>query len=56
MFNSQEIGSNLVSLEMILKALLNELMKIWFHWLGLKTMKIPEFSLLIDSKFSSEVK
>ena len=51
MFTSQEIGSNLVSLEIIFKALLYHLFKIGFWWLGSKILKIKEFNLFIKSKF-----
>ena len=45
--SSQEIGSSLVSLEMIFQALHSELFRFKFHSLGSKIEKIPEFNLSI---------
>ena len=50
-FSSQEIGSSLVSLEMIFRALHSELFRFKFHSLGSKIEKIPEFSLTITVKW-----
>ena len=43
--SSQEIGSSLVSLEMIFEALQSELFRFKFHTLSSKILKIPEFNL-----------
>ena len=51
-FSSQEIGSSLVSLEMIFQALYSELFKFKFYSLGSKIKKIPEFSLVIKHNFT----
>ena len=47
-FSSQGMGSTLVSLRMIFKALKSELFRLKFHFLESKWQKIPEFNLFID--------
>ena len=49
MFSSQEIGSGLVSFYMIFEALQSALFGFNFHSLSSKTLKIPEFNLLMLS-------
>ena len=46
-FSSQGMGSTLVSLRMIFKALQSELFRLKFHSLSSKIEKFPEFNLLI---------
>ena len=46
-FITQEIGSVLVSFEMIFQALQYELLSFKFHSPGSKILKIPEFNLVI---------
>ena len=46
-FSSQEMGSSLVSLVMIFKALQSELFRFKFCTLTLKILKIPEFNLVM---------
>ena len=48
MFSSQEIGSGLVSFQMIFEALQSELVRFDFHFLRSKLQKIPEFNLNIE--------
>ena len=48
-FSSQEIGSRLISFEMIFKSLQLELFRFWFHSLSSKILKIPEFNLIYES-------
>ena len=45
MFGSQEIGSGLVSLEMIFEALQSELLRFIFSLLSSKILKFPGFNL-----------
>ena len=45
MFSSQEIGSGLVSFQMIFEALQSDLVRFDFHSLRSKLKKIPEFNL-----------
>ena len=47
MFSSQGIGSGLVSFYMIFEALQSALFGFNFHSLSLKTLKIPEFNLVM---------
>ena len=47
MFGSQEIGSGLVSLEMIFEALQSELLRFIFSLLSSKIPKIPGFNLIM---------
>ena len=49
MFSSQGIGSGLVSFYMIFEALQSALFGFNFHSLSSKTLKIPEFNLLINN-------
>ena len=51
-FSSQGMGSTLVSLRMIFKALQSELFRFKFHSLSSKILKIPEFSLLIRWRYN----
>ena len=44
-FNSPEIGSSLISSEMVFEALQSEIFRFKFHFLGSKLQKIPEFNL-----------
>ena len=54
MFNSEDIGSSLVSLEMIFEALQSELFRFEFHTLSSKILKIQtEFNLVMHSGSSS---
>ena len=46
-FSYQEIGSSLISLEMIFEALQSELFRFKFHILNSKILKILEFNLCI---------
>ena len=46
-FSSQEIGSSLISLQMIFWALPSELFRFKFHSLGSKIQKFPDFNLTI---------
>ena len=46
-FSSQEIGSSMISLEMIFEALRSELFRFKFHILSSKILKFSEFNLLI---------
>ena len=46
-FSSQEIGSSLLSLEVIFEALQSELPRFNLHALSLKIPKIPEFNLVM---------
>ena len=48
-FVSQEIGSSLVSFQMIFEALQSELFRFNFHSLSSKILKIPEFALRIHA-------
>ena len=47
-FSSQEIGSRLVSLEMIFEALQSKLFRLNFQSLSSKILKIPEFNLAMN--------
>ena len=47
-FSSQGMGSTLVSLRMIFKALQSELFRLKFHFLESKLQKIPEFNLVMS--------
>ena len=47
MFSSQEISSGLVSFYMIFEALQSALFGFNFHSLSSKTLKIPEFNLIM---------
>ena len=44
-FSFQEIGSSLISLEMILEALQSELFRFKFHILSSKILKLPEINV-----------
>ena len=50
-FSSQGMGSTLVSLRMIFKALQSELFRLKFHFLESKLQKIPEFNLMIGANW-----
>ena len=50
-FSSQGMGSTLVSLRMIFKALQSELFRLKFHFLESKLQKIPEFNLRMCKDF-----
>ena len=51
MFGFQEIGSSLVSFQMILEALQSELFRFTFHLLNSKIVKIPGFNLTMTHFF-----
>ena len=51
-FSSQGMGSTLVSLRMIFKALKSELFRLKFHLLESKLQKIPKFNLTISRQIN----